>query len=67
MTPPTVDAYYNPSIQQHGKWGSGSLDTKEILFDCGVKQVKITLNVSDTPGMSPEDIQVTEWLQRKYK
>ena len=45
--------------------GSGSLDTKEILIDCGVKQVKITLTLPDTPGMTPEDIQVAEWLQRK--
>ena len=57
----------NRTIDSPNSTGSGSLDTKEILFDCGVKQVKISLNVSDTPGMSPEDIQVTEWLQRKYK
>ena len=45
--------------------GSGSLNTQEILIDCEIKQVKITLNVSDAPGMTPTNIQVSEWLQSK--
>jgi hypothetical protein len=45
--------------------GSGSFSTQEIFLDCGIKQVKITLYVSDSPGMTPTDIQVSEWLQRK--
>lgn len=44
--------------------GSGSLDINEILIDCGIKQVKVTLSLSDTPGVTPTDIEVSEWLQR---
>jgi hypothetical protein len=54
----------NQMIDSPTGGGRGSLDTKEILIDCGIKQVKITLNLSDTPGMTPTDIQVSEWLQR---
>jgi hypothetical protein len=45
--------------------GSGSLDTREIFIDCGVKQVKITLSLSDASGMAPSSIEVAEWLQRR--
>jgi hypothetical protein len=45
--------------------GSGSLDTKEILIDCGVKQIKITLHLSDVLGLDPSSIEVAEWLQSR--
>ncbi len=52
-------------IDSPSEGGTGTLDTKEILIHCGMKQVKISLNLSDAPGMSPSSIQVSEWLQRE--
>jgi hypothetical protein len=43
--------------------GNGSLNTQEILINCGAKQVKVTLYLSDAPGMNPTEIEVSEWLQ----
>jgi hypothetical protein len=45
--------------------GSGSLNTREILLDCGLKQIKVTLTLSDAVGVTPSQIEITEWLQRK--
>lgn len=45
--------------------GSGTLSTRVILMDCGVKQVRITLYLSDVPGETPTQIEVTEFLHRK--
>ncbi len=45
--------------------GSGSLNTREITMDCGPKRIKVTMSLSDTPGVVPMSIEVTEWLRRK--
>jgi hypothetical protein len=44
---------------------SGTLNTREILMNCGVKQIRLTLNLSDVSGMVPIQIDVFEWLRRE--
>lgn len=44
---------------------AGSVDMKEILIDCGIKQIRIDLSLSDVPGMVPSEIEVSEWLKGK--
>jgi len=45
--------------------GAGSVNTKQIVIDCGVKQVTVMLNLSDVPGFTPTDVVVLEWLRRR--
>lgn len=59
----TVNA--NQMIQSPSGGGTGSLDTKGVLIDCGSKQISIDLALSDAPGMTPSSIEVVEWLKGK--
>jgi hypothetical protein len=56
---------YTKTIDAPSSGDSGSLDIKKIVIDCGVKQIRISLYLSDTPGTAPTSLEVTEWLQGK--
>lgn len=45
--------------------GSGTVSKQEVLIDCGVKKIRIYLFLTDTPGVVPSSIGVTEWLGSK--
>jgi hypothetical protein len=45
--------------------GSGNVSTNEIVMDCGIKQIHITLNLSDVPGVVPTSVNVRERLKDK--
>jgi hypothetical protein len=45
--------------------GSGSIHKQEIMIDCGVKQVVITMFLSDVPDVNPTNIHVQERLRRR--
>ncbi len=48
-----------------GPFGTGSIDSKEIMIDCGIKKITIDLTLSDVPRMVPTSISVEEELRGK--
>jgi hypothetical protein len=44
---------------------TGSLNTRKVLIDCGVKRMELYFALTDSPGMAPSSMQVQEILQSR--